>query len=67
MQTLLEKTKPAGQGGFRIAADRERNSICRQNTADSRDLQAIRLRSRFALSWPLARRVAELAYEGGAA
>ena len=68
MQTPLNERKPAGPGGLRYnVADQHRKPICHQDTADSRDLQAFRIRNRFALSWPLARRVAELAFEGGSA
>ena len=67
MKTLPNVRKPAGQGELRCnIGDQHRKPICLQDTADARNLQAKRLRDRFALSWPLARQVAELHYGGAA-
>lgn len=68
MRPPLEKTKPAGTGGLRCnVIDRNWGPISCQDTAETRDLQAFRIRKRFAVSWPVATVIAEHAFSAGGA
>lgn len=63
MRAPLENRKPAAWGSRAGHQEESFRDVSKpEDTPEPSELQAKRLRNRFAFSWPLARRVAELAF-----